>query len=171
MQSMIKAEKVSQTGSKVIEQVRNHSLKYLSDLDENKKKEERAIALELEKKQKEIEVILRKKKEEEHLKRLEFEEERIKEENERMKLAAEEKRKRDEEDERAQLLRDEWIQQEETKHQQYLEEQSKLGAVSPCISTIKINQEEDEYEIRRREDELIIQMGRKEAQREFEEKR
>ena len=51
-----------------------------------------------------MEGILKKKKDEEHLKRLEFEEQRIKEESVKMKREAEEKRKRDLEDLRLQEL-------------------------------------------------------------------
>ena len=47
-------------------------------LKEKKRAGEMAIAEELQRKQMEIETILNKKREEEHLKRLEFEEERIK---------------------------------------------------------------------------------------------
>ena len=47
-------------------------------LKEKKRVGEMAIAEELQRKQMEIETILNKKREEEHLKRLEFEEERIK---------------------------------------------------------------------------------------------
>ena len=47
-------------------------------MKEKKRVGEMAIAEELQRKQMEIETILNKKREEEHLKRLEFEEERIK---------------------------------------------------------------------------------------------
>ena len=80
MESMLKAEKISQDTTSLIDNVRNHSLKHFEQLTETKKKDENSIAFELQKKQKEIEDILKKKREEEHLKRLEFEEERIKEE-------------------------------------------------------------------------------------------
>ena len=70
LKSMIKAEKISQEGSAILDQVRGHALKHLSDLDIRKKEEEAAIAEEIKKKQEEIEEILRKKKEEEQLKRL-----------------------------------------------------------------------------------------------------
>ena len=138
MESMLKAENISQDTTSLIDNVRNHSLKHLSDLNETKKKEETAIALELQKKQKEIEDILRKKREEEHLKRLEFEEERIKEENEKLKLAAEEKRKREEDDERVQQEMEVLMKREEVKRQQYLEEQRKLNQTT-SYSVLRID--------------------------------
>ena len=179
MESMLKAEKISQDTTSLIDNVRNHSLKHLSDLNETKKKEETAIALELQKKQKEIEDILRKKREEEHLKRLEFEEERIKEENEKLKLAAEEKRKREEDDERVQQEMEELMKREEAKRQQYLEEQRKLNQTTSYSANISTNMhsdqiksiKEDEEEEWYREEERIIHLGRIEAQREYEEKR
>ena len=58
-------------------------------------KKELGLKLLLEKEENYVEEILRRKKEEEHLKRLEFEEARIKKENEKMKIAAEEKKKRE----------------------------------------------------------------------------
>ena len=91
LQSMVKAEKVSQEGSAVIDQMRGHALKHLTDLDKRKRNEEAAIAEEIKRKQEEIEEILRKKKEEEQLKRLEFAEEKINEENEGNKGADKEK--------------------------------------------------------------------------------
>ena len=43
LKSMIKAEKISQEGSAILDQVRGHALKHLSDLDIRKKEEEADI--------------------------------------------------------------------------------------------------------------------------------
>merc|ERR1719454_876081 len=102
--SMLKAEQVSAEITRKMDGVRSHRVKELQDLKETDRKAERAIKSELERRQQEVEGILKKKKDEEHLKRLEFEEQRIKEENEKMKRDAEEKRKRDLEDARLQEL-------------------------------------------------------------------
>merc|ERR1711879_1059432 len=85
MHSMLKAERISQSSTSIIDQARTHCDKQIPSISA-KKSEEAAIAKELQRKQQEIEIILNKKKEEEQLKRLEFEEERIKEENESSKL-------------------------------------------------------------------------------------
>ena len=132
-------------------------------MKETDRKAERAIKSELERKQQEVEGILKKKKDEEHLKRLEFEEQRIKEENEKMKREAEEKRKRDLEDARLQELLK-------------LKEESKSSVVtpSPTPTTLKKeakSEEEREEELRRREEEKIIQLGRAEHHKEFERRR
>ena len=75
MQSMLKAEKISQDSTSMIDQARAHCDIHLPNMGE-KKTDEAAISMELQRKQQEIENILIKKKEEEQLKRLEFEEER-----------------------------------------------------------------------------------------------
>ena len=131
MQSMLKAEKVSKKSTSIIDQARTHCDIRPPNLSE-KKTDETAIARELQRKQQEIENILIKKKEEEQLKRLEFEEERIKEENEKLKTAAEEKRKRDEEDERINQEIEELRKREEEKRRIYLMEQNKLNESSSC---------------------------------------
>ena len=154
--------KVSADITRKMEGVRSHRVKELQDLKETDRKAERAIKSELERKQQEVEGILKKKKDEEHLKRLEFEEQRIKEENEKMKKDAEEKRKRDLEDLRLQELLK-------------LKEESKPSAVTPSPTpTMKKeakSEEESEEELRRREEEKIIQLGRAEHHKEFERRR
>ena len=172
MQSMLKAEKVSQRSTSIIDQARTHSDISLPNLNE-KKTDETAIAWELQRKQREIEDILNKKKEEEQLKRLEFEEERIKEENEKLKTAAEEKRKRDEEDERIIQKIEDLRRREEEKRRIYLTEQNKSN--ENHIHTESNTKQEvaaDQHEEQRLKDEdVLIQLGRIEAQREYEEKR
>ena len=142
--------------------VRSHRVKELQDLKETDRKAERAIKSELERKQQEVEGILKKKKDEEHLKRLEFEEQRIKEENEKMKRDAEEKRKRDLEDLRLQELLK-------------LKEESKPSVVTPSPTPARKkeakSEEESEDELRRQEEEKIIQLGRDEHHKEFERRR
>ena len=154
--------------------VRSHRVKELQDLKETDRKAERAIKSELERKQQEVEGILKKKKEveevegilkkkkdEEHLKRLEFEEQRIKEENEKMKRDAEEKRKRDLDDLRLQELLKE---KEESKP-------SVTPSPTPTRKKESKTEEESEEELRRKEEERMIQLGRAEHHKEFERKR
>jgi len=160
--SMLKAEQVSAEITRKMDGVRSHRVKELQDLKETDRKAERAIKSELERKQQEVEGILKKKKDEEHLKRLEFEEQRIKEENEKMKRDAEEKRKRDLEDLRLQELLK-------------LKEESKPSAVAPSPTPARKkeakSEEESEEELRRQEEEKIIQLGRDEHHKEFERRR
>ena len=158
----------------MIDQARAHCDIHLPNMSE-KKTDEAAISMELQRKQQEIENILIKKKEEEQLKRLEFEEERIKEENEKLKTAAEEKRKRDEEDERINQETEEWRKREEEKRLMYLTNQ-KNNLNDNHIrneSNAKPKADVDSLEEQRLkdEDQLLIQLGRIEAQREYEEKR
>ena len=130
-----------------IDGVRSHRVKQVEDIKEVDRKAERAIATELERRQQEVEDILKKKKEEEHLKRLEFEEQRIKEENEKMKKDAEEKRKRDWDDSRI---------QEMTKTPEDVVQ-------TPVPTTAaKGKVEETDEERRLREEELMIKLGREE---------
>ena len=109
-----------------------------------------------------MEGILKKKKDEEHLKRLEFEEQRIKEESVKMKKEAEEKRKRDLEDLRLQELLKE-------------KEESKAGVTPSPLPAKKIEskleEEESEEELKRKEEERMIQVGRAEHHKQFERKR
>ena len=109
-----------------------------------------------------MEGILKKKKDEEHLKRLEFEEQRIKEESVKMKREAEEKRKRDLEDLRLQELLKE-------------KEESKAIVTPSPLPPKKIEsmleEEESEEELKRKEEERMIQLGRAEHHKEFERKR
>ena len=144
-----------------MEGVRSHRVKELQDLKETDRKAERAIKSELERKQQEVEGILKKKKDEEHLKRLEFEEQRIKEENEKMKRDAEEKRKRDLDDLRLQELLKE---KEESKP-------SVTPSPTPTRKKESKTEEESEEELRRKEEERMIQLGRAEHHKEFERKR
>ena len=172
MQSMLKAEKVSQKSTSIIDQARTHCDIHPPNLSD-KKTDETAIARELQRKQQEIENILIKKKEEEQLKRLEFEEERIKEENEKLKTAAEEKRKRDEEDERINQEIEELRKREEEKRRIYLTEQNKLNE-NHIIPESNSKQEvamDRNKEQQLTDEDVFIQLGRIEAQREFEEKR
>ena len=175
MQSMLKAEKISQDSISMIDQARAHCDIHLPNMGE-KKTDEAAISMELQRKQQEIENILIKKKEEEQLKRLEFEEERIKEENEKLKTAAEEKRKRDEEDERINQETEEWRKREEEKRLMYITNQKNNLTNDNHIcneSNAKPKAAVDSLEEERLKDEdrLLIQLGRIEAQREYEEKR
>ena len=148
---------MSQAVTAQMDAVRQHRVKNLQDINETDRKAERAIASELEKRQKEVEDILRKKKDEEHLKRLEFEEQRIKEENDKMKKEAEEKRKRE---------------QEDVRHQELLRAQeSSITSPSPTKvpekkHVAKLEQETKE-EVYRREEEMMIKMGREEHFKEF----
>ena len=171
MHSMLKAERISQSSTSIIDQARTHCDKQIPSISA-KKSEEAAIAKELQRKQQEIEIILNKKKEEEQLKRLEFEEERIKEENEKLKIAAEEKRKREEQDEIINQEREEWLKREEEKRQLYLSEQNKIK--ESCVSQEAIFEQEDvdlSEEHHLNDEILLIQLGRKEAQKEYEERR
>ena len=172
MQSMLKAEKISQNSTSMIDQARTHCDIRLQNVSD-KKTDEAAISRELQKKQQEIENILNKKKEEEQLKRLEFEEERIKEENEKLKTAAEEKRKRDEEDERINQETEEWRKREEEKRLMYLTNQNNLNDIHiRDESNVKPKASVDSLEEQRLIDEdWLIQLGRIEAQREYEDKR
>merc|ERR1719225_22878 len=74
LQSMLKAEAISKQSTARIDLVRSHTISHVEALENKKKKDEKNIAAELERKQKGVEKILKKKKEEEYLKRLEFEE-------------------------------------------------------------------------------------------------
>ena len=130
-----------------IDGVRSHRVKQVEDIKEVDRRAERAIAGELERRQQEVEDILKKKKEEEHLKRLEFEEQRIKEENEKMKKDAEEKRKRDWDDSRI---------QEMTKSQEGVVE---TPAPTPAAEG-KVGETEEERRLK--EEELMIKLGREE---------
>merc|ERR1711915_989204 len=89
---------------KVDESSKKNREEHSSNKSENESETERETILKarLEKKEKEIAEILQRKKGQEYIKRLEFEENRIKEESEKLKLAAEEKRKREAEDKRIQ---------------------------------------------------------------------
>ena len=104
---------------------------------------------------------------------MEFEEERSKEENEKLKTAAEEKRKRDEEDERIIQKIEDLRRREEEKRRIYLTEQNKSN--ENHIHTESNTKQEvaaDQHEEQRLKDEdVLIQLGRIEAQREYEEKR
>ena len=137
--------------------VRQHRVKNLQDINETDRKAERAIASELGKRQKEVEDILRKKKDEEHLKRLEFEEQRIKEENVKMKKEAEEKRKREQEDVRLQEL---------MKAQESCKASPTPTKVPEKKHVDKLEQDTEE-ELYRREEEMMIKMGREEHFKEF----
>jgi len=127
--------------------------------EEKKSKEDTALKLLLEKEQKDVESILRRKKEAEHLKRLEFEENRIKEENEKLKLAAEEKKKREEEDarrlqEEAEKIRNQGIDSEK---------------VTRKAKVINLNQkEEKDVSTEDNQEEEKIRIGREEAFKELE---
>lgn len=131
--------------------------------NDKKSKEEIAVIHQLEKEQNDVEAIIRKKKEQEHLKRLEFEENRIKEENEKLKIAAEEKKKREEED--ARRLQEEtekmMILGKDEKEQKTRESQSKLQK-RQIINVEESGLAEDKLE------EEKIRIGREEAFREIE---
>ena len=170
LQSMLKAEQISKESSVISDIARLHSPMTTLEDKNKRKKEDFAIAQELHKKQEEIENILKKKRDEEQIKRLEFEEERIKEENEKLKLAAEEKRKREEEDELIQLRMDQIIQEEQQRRIAYLEEQGISGKMEADNSSGKENKEIEIENQRLRDEEIMIELGRKEAQKEFQEK-
>ena len=82
LESMLKAESVSKESFARIDQIRNHKLMELKDLDETKKRDKFVLTHELENKQREFEAIAEKKKEEENLKYLEFEDKKVKLEKE-----------------------------------------------------------------------------------------
>merc|ERR1711915_304934 len=94
---------------KVDESSKKNREEHSSNKSENELETERETILKarLEKKEKEIAEILQRKKDQEYIKRPEFEENRIKEESEKLKLAAEEKRKREAEDKRIQKEKEE----------------------------------------------------------------
>ena len=140
--------------------------------------EDIALKLQLEKKQKEVEEILKRKKDEEHLKRLEFEENRIKKENERMKIAAEEKKKREEDDKRMQIEKEEKNRQEKEKQHLIVDTNratyDELKAQKSVMMRKKDNQDYEaveEEEQLRKEEESKIRMGRDQRFRELEEQR
>eukprot|EP00092_Neocalanus_flemingeri_P005238 GFUD01005631.1.p1 GENE.GFUD01005631.1~~GFUD01005631.1.p1 ORF type:complete len:1719 (+),score=531.92 GFUD01005631.1:116-5272(+) len=179
LESMLKAENVSKESSTKIDKMRNHKLKELKDLDEMKKHEEINLTLELEKKQNEVEEILKKKKEGEHFKRLEFEENRIIEENEKMKKAAEEKKKREEDDKRLHIEKEERLKQEEHKRQLLMEERNRrsddVDAKARKEQLERKKEEErkimENEERLRKEEEVKIQIGREQKFKELEEQR
>jgi hypothetical protein len=82
LESMLKAESVSKESFARIDQIRNHKLKQLKDLDETKKRDTFVLTHELENKQREFEAIAEKKKEEEYLRNLEFQDKKVKLEKE-----------------------------------------------------------------------------------------
>jgi len=145
-----------------VDGARQHRVKDLKDFEMKDRKKERNIAEEIERKQKEVEDILKKKKEEEHRKRLEFEEQRIKEENDKMKKDAEEKRKRDLEDAKLQEILK--VREESRVPRSPV---PTLIRKSP-LSFIEKNTQEDRQ---RREEEVMIQLGREEHFKELEKKR
>ena len=159
--SMLRAEKVSAAVTARVEEHRQHRVRGMEEIKEVDRKAERAIAAELQRRQVEVEDILRKKKEEEHLKRLQFEEQRIKEEKEKMKKDSEEKRKREQEDLRLQELLE-------------AEEKSKgeeSAAQTPVKSVIIDKEVEESAEEKwRREEEMMIKLGREEHLKEVQRK-
>jgi len=182
LESMLKAENISKESFARIDQIRNHKLKELKDLDEIKKHEEIAITLELEKKQKEVEEILKKKKEAEHFKRLEFEENRIRKESEKMKKAAEQKKRREEDDKRLELEKEETLKFEERKKVLLLKERQKVNdtvemklrqeQITRKLEEKKnIETEEEEQQQIRKEEDKKIKIGREEMFKKFDEQR
>ena len=161
LQSMLKAETISMQSTARIDLVRSHTISHVEALENKKKKDEKNIAAELERKQKEVEKILKKKKEEEYLKRLDFEENRIKAENEKMKKIAEEKKKREEEDKRVQAEREELQINAMEREQQHIKAELKQKALSYAI---KVEEERQLLEeIKQKEEELKIKFGREES--------
>ena len=91
-----------------------------------------------------------------------------------MKIAAEEKRKREEEDEIALQARERWLEQDKMKRNANLEEQkqSNVHLEKHLEIARQKEEEEDSTDDRRlKEEEMIIHLGRLEAQKEYEEKR
>ena len=91
-----------------------------------------------------------------------------------MKIAAEEKRKREEEDEIALQARERWLEQDKMKRNANLEEQkqSNVHLEKHLEIARQKEEEEDNTDDRRlKEEEMIIHLGRLEAQKEYEEKR
>ena len=89
-----------------------------------------------------------------------------------MKIAAEEKRKREEEDEIALQARERWLEQDKMKRNANLEEQKQSNVHLEKHLEIAKQKEEDNTDDRRlKEEEMIIHLGRLEAQKEYEEKR
>ena len=161
LQSMLKAEAISKQSTARIDLVRSHTISHVEALENKKKKDEKNIAAELERKQKEVEKILKKKKEEEYLKRLEFEENRIKAENEKMKKIAEEKKKREEEDKRVQAEREELQINAMEREQHHIKAELKQKALSYAR---KVEEERQLLEeIKQKEEELKIKFGREES--------
>ena len=91
-----------------------------------------------------------------------------------MKIAAEEKRKREEEDEIALQARERWLEQDKMKRNANFEEQkqSNVHLEKHLEIARQKEEEEDNADDRRlKEEEMIIHLGRLEAQKEYEEKR
>lgn len=91
-----------------------------------------------------------------------------------MKIAAEEKRKREEEDEIALQARERWLEQDKMKRNANFEEQKQSNDHLEKHLEIARQKEEEEDNAddrRLKEEEMIIHLGRLEAQKEYEEKR